>query len=65
MAVYNVGTDSTGVRVWWNWQGRGFADHHTEVRDATPEEAALMDKVIWDKDTPDDCRQIKELIQRR
>ena len=62
MAAYKVGTDSTGVRVWWNWQGAGFESHHTDVRDATPEEAALMDKVIWDTDTPDDCRRIKELI---
>ena len=62
MAVYHVGTNSTGERVWWDWQGRSFASHHTDVRDATPEEAALMEKVIWDRHTDADCRRIKELI---
>lgn len=64
MSAYKVGTNSTGDRVWWGWQGAGFESHHSNVRDATSEEAALMEKVCWDRDTDADRKKLRELIRQ-
>ena len=66
MAAYKVATTPEGARVWWaHWQLPHGVPNHSEIRDATEEESALMQKVIWDQDTPNDLDKIKELIQRR
>lgn len=64
MAAFRVGTTSMGARVWWDWQGAGFEENCSNVRDATDEEAALMEKVVWDNDTPADLDKLKQLIAR-
>ncbi len=33
-----------------------------DARDATPEEAALMDKVVWDNHSADDARALRALL---
>jgi hypothetical protein len=54
-----------GARVWWaNWQLPGGAPWTKVIRDATDEETALMEKVMWDRATPRDIDKLKELIQR-
>ena len=65
MAAFHVGTSSTGERVWWDWQGRSFESHYTDVRDATPEEAKIMERIVWGNDLPGDCRKVKEMIAAR
>ena len=48
---YRVSTTPHGNRLWW-------CDHdvipetHTDVRPATPEEAAIMDKIVHAKGMP-------------
>lgn len=64
MSAYRVGTTPKGARVWWGWDGRGIEASCFDVRDATDEEAALMDKVVWHNDTPADLDRIKVLIGR-
>ena len=65
MSAYKVVTTSEGARVWWvHWQCPHGLPGHTDIRDATSEESALMDRVIWDRDTPADLDKIKALIAR-
>lgn len=63
MAKYRVGT-SGNHRVWWaGWElpHADFQDYK-DIRDATEEESALMDKIVWGSDTPADCVKVRELI---
>ena len=64
MAAYHVGTNSTGDRTWWDYQGRGFEAYFSDVREATAEEATLMGKIIWGNHTSEDIATLKELIAR-
>ncbi|MGA9855071.1 MAG: hypothetical protein WBR29_07340 [Gammaproteobacteria bacterium] len=67
-AAFSVGRHrQTGAPAWWvNWQMAGIdmAGSHDDIRPATAEEAALMDKVVWDSDTAADRDRLKELLGR-
>lgn len=66
MAAYNVGTTSMGVRCWWDWRGASFFTHLcTDIRDATSEEAEIMDKVVSHRYTLADCYRLQELIRAK
>jgi hypothetical protein len=65
MAAYKVATTLQGSRVWWpHWQLPNGIPGYTSIRDATDEESALMEKIVWDKDTPADLEKLKALIQQ-
>lgn len=55
MAAYRI--DDNGN--WWEiWQRP-----HEPGRDATAEEAALMEKVVWDNDTSADRQRLRDLLK--
>lgn len=65
MATYKIGQTREGARVWWaHWQSPYGMPGTVVVRDATNEEAALMEKVVWERDHPTDLEKIKTLIQQ-
>jgi hypothetical protein len=65
MATYKVGMTCEGAKVWWaHWQAPHGLAGTEALRDATDEEAALMEKVVWDRDNPSDLDRLKELLQR-
>lgn len=59
MAAYKVWRE--GGETFWAtaWQG---ATIPADARDCTPEEEALMDKVIWDTHTADDIGRLRTLL---
>jgi hypothetical protein len=63
MSVYKVATTSLGARVWWpHWQLPYGLPNCRDIRDATDEEATLMEKVVWDRDTPLDLEKLRDMI---
>lgn len=65
MAAYKIGETREGARVWWaNWQSPHGMPGTTIVRDASDEEAKLMERVVWEQDTQADLDRLKSLIQR-
>lgn len=63
MAAYKVGETRTGVRIWWaSWMSHGGYAGVKTIRDASQEEQELMEKVVWDNDTPADLDRLKRLI---
>ena len=65
MYAFKIATTSKGARVWWaHWQCPHGLPGAIDIRDATQEEAALMEKVVWNRDTAADLDKIKALIAR-
>jgi hypothetical protein len=66
VSTYKVATNSTGERIWCAGYDMAHCDMpllgYSDIRDASAEEAALMDKVVWGSDSEADCRKLKELI---
>lgn len=63
MAVYQIATNSKGERVWWaGYDLPGGLPGSSQQRDATEEEAALMEKVIWNRDSFGDLERLRELL---
>lgn len=56
MAAYRVGDNGS----WWAaWELPGQPG-----RDATPEESAIMDKIVWQSDTPADRERLRQLLKK-
>jgi hypothetical protein len=61
VSAYSVGQTTDGSWCWWeNWQSIVMPVRRT--RPATPEEAGLMDKMVWNTDTPDDVARLLALL---
>lgn len=63
MSAYKVGFPTGGSRVWWPSYQDALMPAHLDRRDATTEEAALMEKVIWDKATEAEVAELRRLIE--
>lgn len=62
MSAYSV---SPSVGTWWANYEMGAEPASGDVRPATAEESALMDKVVWDRDTEDDRSALRRLVRTR
>lgn len=64
MSAYKVAISPHGDPIWWVGYEMASADlsQYSNIRDATPEEAALMERVVWDRHTDADCKMLKALI---
>lgn len=62
MSAYRVGKDKNGNGVWWPTWEMSASGAYGELRDATPEESALMEKVIWRRANGGDLQRLRALI---
>lgn len=65
MSAYSVMQDSLGGWVWWeNWRmASASLGDYKNIRPATNEESALMDKVVWDTATAEERGKLRALIK--
>jgi hypothetical protein len=65
VSAYSVATNNTTrSRTWWvKWEmAAAEMSGYSQIRDATDEEAALMEKVVWNRETDADRERLLELI---
>ena len=66
MSAYSVGTDNaTGTRSWWqNYKitNSRMRSRFSDIRPATTEEAALMDRMVWKTDLPGEREKLLKMI---
>lgn len=67
MSAYSVGTDNaTGTKSWWqNYKmtNSHMAYRFSDIRSATVEEAALMDRIVWKTDSHNDREKLLEIMR--
>lgn len=67
MSAYTVATSrASRDRTWWaKWEmGSVSLFGYSDLRDATDEEAELMEKVVWNQDSQEDRERLRKLIER-
>jgi hypothetical protein len=64
MSAYSVAQNQSGDWTWWlNWEmASSYTGAYKNIRPATAEESALMDKIVWETDTPEDRKRLRELL---
>ena len=61
--IYRVGTDYSGTTVWWQpWKISDKGSMCRNIRNSIPEEAELMDKIIWGTAAPGDAQKLYRLL---
>jgi hypothetical protein len=66
MSAYSVGTDNaTGGKSWWqNYKmtNSQMENRFSDIRPATAEEAALMDRIVWGIDSSREREKLLKMI---